>query len=70
MYDAVAPTVTAVSPAFGPITGNTQVTVQGTNFQAGATVLTLSLKNPVWVRAYIHEPDLGRFCQRSHRRCS
>ncbi len=33
------PTVTAVSPAFGPITGNTQVTVQGTGFQAGATVL-------------------------------
>ncbi len=27
---------------------------------AGATVLTVSLKNPVWVRAYIHEPDLGR----------
>ena len=28
--------------------------------QAGMTVLTVSLKEPVWVRAYIHEPDLGR----------
>ncbi len=32
------PTVTGVSPAFGPVTGGTQVTVLGTNFQAGATV--------------------------------
>lgn len=27
---------------------------------AGSTVLTVSLKSPIWVRAYIHEPDLGR----------
>ena len=27
---------------------------------AGTPVLTLSLKQPIWVRAYIHEPDLGR----------
>ena len=27
---------------------------------AGATVLTVSLAAPVWVRAYVHEPDLGR----------
>jgi len=27
---------------------------------AGATVLTLSLSQPVWVRAYVAEPDLGR----------
>lgn len=26
----------------------------------GATVLTVSLTRPVWVRAYINEPDLGR----------
>ena len=32
------PTVTGVSPAFGPVTGGTQVTVLGTNFQAGAAV--------------------------------
>jgi hypothetical protein len=32
------PSVTAISPAFGPTTGGTQVTVIGANFQAGATV--------------------------------
>ncbi|MDD4915450.1 MAG: secretion protein HlyD [Methylococcales bacterium] len=31
----------------------------GAILQAGTTVFTLSLQNPVWVRAYIHEPDLG-----------
>ncbi len=32
----------------------------GAIVQAGVTVLTLCLKNPVWVRAYVAEPDLGR----------
>ncbi|WP_347986189.1 secretion protein HlyD [Methylomonas sp. AM2-LC] len=32
----------------------------GAILQAGNTVFTLSLQNPVWVRAYVHEPDLGR----------
>lgn len=32
------PTVTAVSPNYGPTTGGTQVTIQGSGFQAGATV--------------------------------
>jgi HlyD family secretion protein len=32
----------------------------GAVLPAGATVLTVSLTQPVWVRAYIHEPDLGR----------
>lgn len=32
----------------------------GTIVQAGATVLTVSLTEPVWVRAYVSEPDLGR----------
>jgi HlyD family secretion protein len=32
----------------------------GAMLQAGATVLTISLKQPVWVRAYISETDLGR----------
>ncbi|MEJ2470206.1 MAG: secretion protein HlyD [Desulfuromonadales bacterium] len=27
---------------------------------AGQTVLTLSLDTPVWIRAYVEEPDLGR----------
>lgn len=32
------PTVSSLSPAFGPVSGGTQVTVLGTNFQAGASV--------------------------------
>ena len=32
----------------------------GSSLQGGTTVFTLSLVNPVWVRAYVHEPDLGR----------
>lgn len=31
----------------------------GAILQAGATVFTLSLVKPVWIRAYVHEPDLG-----------
>jgi HlyD family secretion protein len=27
--------------------------------QAGATALSLSLEKPVWVRAYVHERELG-----------
>ena len=32
----------------------------GAVLQAGSAVFTLSLVNPVWVRAYVHEPELGR----------
>ncbi|MEI6653741.1 MAG: secretion protein HlyD [Verrucomicrobiota bacterium] len=32
----------------------------GAIVQAGATVLSLSLEQPVWVRAYVHESELGR----------
>jgi HlyD family secretion protein len=32
----------------------------GAILQIGTTVLTVSLQKPVWVRAYIEEPDLGR----------
>jgi HlyD family secretion protein len=32
----------------------------GAVVQAGATVLTISVSQPVWVRAYVSEPDLGR----------
>jgi HlyD family secretion protein len=32
----------------------------GAILQTGTTVLTVSLRQPVWVRAYIQEPDLGR----------
>ena len=32
----------------------------GTIVQPGATTLTISLENPVWVRAYVHEAELGQ----------
>jgi HlyD family secretion protein len=32
----------------------------GAILQVGSAVFTLSLVDPVWVRAYVHEPDLGR----------
>ncbi len=32
----------------------------GAIVNAGSAVYTLSLKSPVWVRAYVEEPDLGR----------
>jgi len=32
----------------------------GAILQVGSAVFTLSLLDPVWVRAYVHEPDLGR----------
>lgn len=32
----------------------------GTIVQAGATVLSVSLEKPVWIRAYVHEPELGQ----------
>ena len=32
----------------------------GAVVQAGATALSLSLEHPVWVRAYVHERELGR----------
>ena len=38
----------------------TRVEEPGAIVGAGQTVLTLSLDTPVWVRAYIEEPDLGR----------
>jgi len=38
----------------------TRVLEPGAIAQAGATVLSLSLERPVWVRAYVHESDLGK----------
>jgi DNA-binding beta-propeller fold protein YncE len=35
---ATAPTITEVSPDYGPTTGSTHVTIKGTNFVSGATV--------------------------------
>lgn len=46
------------APADGVIL--TRAQEAGAILQAGSPVFTLSLVNPVWVRAYVHEPDLGR----------
>ncbi len=46
------------APADGVILTRAQEV--GAILQAGATVFTLSLQKPVWVRAYIHESELGR----------
>ena len=43
-----------------PGTVITRALEPGAVVQAGATVLTVSLTEPVWVRAYIPEPDLGK----------
>ncbi|MEO7098111.1 MAG: secretion protein HlyD [Luteolibacter sp.] len=32
----------------------------GAIVQAGSTAISLSLEKPVWIRAYVHEPELGR----------
>jgi HlyD family secretion protein len=46
------------SPADGVIL--TRAQEPGAILQEGASVLTVSLQHPVWVRAYVTEPDLGR----------
>jgi HlyD family secretion protein len=46
------------APAAGVIL--TRVEEPGAIVAAGQTVLSLSLENPVWVRAYVDEPNLGR----------
>ncbi len=46
------------SPSEGIIL--TRVMEPGSIVAAGQTVYTLSLTSPVWVRAYVNEPDLGK----------
>jgi HlyD family secretion protein len=46
------------APADGIIL--TRVVEPGSMLAAGSTVLTLSLSSPVWVRAYVAEPQLGQ----------
>jgi HlyD family secretion protein len=46
------------APADGVVI--TRAQEPGAIVQAGTTVLTVCLNRPVWVRAYIPEPDLGR----------
>ncbi len=47
---------------FAPADGTllTRVVEPGTIMAAGQTVAILSLNDPVWVRAYVPEPDLGK----------
>ncbi|GGY19821.1 secretion protein HlyD [Paludibacterium paludis] len=47
------------APAAGVIL--TRAVEPGSMLAAGGTVFTLSLRRPVWVRAYAAEPDLPRF---------
>lgn len=47
-----------VSPSDGVIL--TRTVEPGSMLAPGAPVLTLSLTEPVWVRAYVEEPDLGK----------
>jgi len=49
------------APSDGVILSRAQE--KGAILQAGPAVFTLSLLNPVWVRAYVDEPDLGRIFQ-------
>jgi len=46
------------APADGTLM--TRALEPGTIVQAGATVLSISLDRPVWVRAYVHETELGQ----------
>nr|WP_321468570.1 HlyD family efflux transporter periplasmic adaptor subunit [uncultured Desulfobulbus sp.] len=46
------------APAEGTI--RSRILEPGAMASAGAPVLTLALTNPLWVRAYVSEPDLGR----------
>ena len=46
------------APADGVVL--TRAQEAGAILPAGATVFTVSLRNPVWVRAYVDEPHLGR----------
>ena len=47
-----------IAPADGVIL--TRAQEAGAILQAGTTVFTVSLQNPVWVRAYVHETELGQ----------
>jgi HlyD family secretion protein len=49
---------TLVSPSNGTLM--TRAVEPGSMLSAGSTVLTLSLTRPVWVRAYIDEPNLNQ----------
>ena len=49
---------TLIAPSDGMLM--TRAVEPGSMLSAGSTVLTLSLTRPVWVRAYVDEPNLGQ----------
>lgn len=49
---------TLISPSDGTLL--TRAVEPGSMLNAGSTALTLSLTRPVWVRAYVDEPNLGQ----------
>lgn len=49
---------TLISPSAGTVL--TRAVEPGTMLSAGSTVFTLSLTQPVWVRAYVNEASLGK----------
>jgi HlyD family secretion protein len=50
---------TLTAPSDGVIL--TRAVEKGTMVQPGTAAFVISLTNPVWVRAYVSEPQLGRF---------
>ena len=46
------------SPTYGSIL--TRIREPGSVLNPGEPVFTVSIKSPVWIRAYISEPDLGK----------
>lgn len=50
---------TLVAPSDGVVL--TRAVEKGSLVQAGTPAFSLSLTRPVWVRAYVNEPQLGRF---------
>lgn len=57
----VALTKLEYTQIFAPICGSilTRIREPGAVVRAGDPVYTLSISNPIWVRAYVNEPDLG-----------
>lgn len=53
-----------IAPADGTIL--TRAVEPGSMLAPGGTVFTLSLDRPVWVRAYVDEPNLGRVAPGTH----
>ncbi len=54
----------AYTEVFAPTDGVilTRVREPGTVVNPGDPVLTLSVASPVWIRAFVEEPDLGKIC--------